>query len=54
MSSIESVLYKVIKARNNAYTAMGMDNTDDMIEAFSGIINLLEAAEDDLLEAYDE
>lgn len=54
MSFIEIALDKVIKARNNAYTAMGMDNTDDMIEAFSGIIDLLEEVEDELLEACDE
>lgn len=54
LSFIESALYKVIKVRNNTYIAMGMDNTDDMIEAFGGIIDLLEEVEDELLEVCDE
>lgn len=54
MDKISIALDKVIKARNNAYTALGMEDADDILDTLKGIIDLLEEAEDELLEVADD
>ena len=52
--SVDIAVDRIVKARNDAYTALGVDDVFDMIDILKGIIDHLEIAEDELLEIEDD
>lgn len=51
---IDIAVDRIVKARNDAYTALGIDDVFDMIDILKGIIDHLDIAEDELLEVGDD